>query len=225
MHSDSISKQLEMAILVGNIKPRERLVEMELSSRFKGSRFMIRKAIQELARKGLVEMIPHKGARVVDPPIERVEDMFVVRLNMELLATDLMIKNITREKLNEIKRVQKEYREAATVSSFEEMIAKNEEFHQTLYSATKNNFLHELLDKVRSATFSIRYNTYFLPGRRESSIKEHEAIIEALERKDATKLKTIVETSLKFPMTTFLARRAQGQRPSMKRPVRRQRGD
>jgi DNA-binding GntR family transcriptional regulator len=206
--SDSISKQLEMAILAGNLKPRERLVEMELSSRFDGSRFMIRKAIQELARKGLVEMIPHKGARVVDPPVEQVENMFVVRLNLELLASDLMIKNITHEELNEIKRIQKEYREAATGSSFEKMIAKNEEFHQALYSATKNSFLYELLDKVKKATFSIRYNTYFLPGRRESSIEEHEAMIEALERRDAARLRAVVEANLKFPMTTFFARRA-----------------
>jgi DNA-binding GntR family transcriptional regulator len=204
---DPISKQLEMAILVGNIKPRERLVEMELSSRFKGSRFMIRKAIQELARKGLVEMIPHKGARVVDPPLEQIEDMFTVRLNLELLAADLMIKNLTREKLNEIKRVQKEYRAAVLASDFEEMIAKNEAFHQTLYSAMKNDFLHEVLDKVKNVTFSVRYNTYFLPGRRESSTKDHEAMIDALARRDAAKLRAVVESSLKFPMTVFFARK------------------
>jgi DNA-binding GntR family transcriptional regulator len=204
MQRDSVSKKLEMAILMGNIKPRERLVEMELTSRFNASRFLIRKAIQELARKGLVEMIPHKGARVIGPADEQVEDMFLVRLNLELLAAELMIKKITPQKLAEIKKVQEEYCEAVTNSGVVEIIGKNEQFHQTLYAVTENTFLHELLDKVRNVSFFLRYNAYFLPGRRESSIADHEAIIKALEQKNLKRLKAVIEKSVTFPMKTYL---------------------
>ena len=63
-----------MAILTGELKPRERLVESELIKKFNVKRFTIRKAIQELVHLGFVEFTPNKGARVADITDEELED-------------------------------------------------------------------------------------------------------------------------------------------------------
>ena len=89
-----------MAILAGELKPRERLVESELIAKFNVKRFTIRKIIQELAHLGFVEFTPNKGARVADITDEELEDLYCVRVNLELLAAELLIKKITPEKLS-----------------------------------------------------------------------------------------------------------------------------
>lgn len=205
--TDLVSKKLEMAILAGKLKPREHLVELELSSKLKVSRFHIRKAFHEIARKGLIELFPNRGARVVDPSEEEVEDMFFVRLNLELLAAEVLMKKITPAKLEKIKRVETEYRKILKQGSFEEMIFKNEEFHHTLYEATENKFLQEFLHKVRNISYFLRYNAYFLPGRPQKSVNDHQSMIRALEQGDLQKLKSVIENSVLYPMNIYLKKR------------------
>ena len=199
MYTDSIHKKLEMAILTGRIKPRERLIEMELVSQLNASRFSIRKAIHELARKGLVEIIPNKGARVVDHSDKEVEDSFLVRMNLELLAAELIIERITPEKLAEIKKIQKDYAKAVAMGSFEKMTLKNEEFHRALYQATENKFLCEFLHNVTNAIFPQRYNAYFMLGMAPKTVKDHEAMIQAIEKRESEKLKRIFKNSIINP--------------------------
>jgi len=188
-----------MAILTGRIKPRERLIEMELVSQLNASRFSIRKAIHELARKGLVEIIPNKGARVVDHSDKEVEDSFLVRMNLELLAAELIIERITPEKLAEIKKIQKDYAKAVAMGSFEKMTLKNEEFHRALYQATENKFLCEFLHNVTNAIFPQRYNAYFMLGMAPKTVKDHEAMIQAIEKRESEKLKRIFKNSIINP--------------------------
>jgi DNA-binding GntR family transcriptional regulator len=106
---DDTCNKISMAILMGELKPREHLVESELVSKFKVKRFTIRKAIQELAYRGFVELTPNKGARVVDISDEELEDLYCVRMNLEILATELLIKRITPEKLRLIKKIHTKY--------------------------------------------------------------------------------------------------------------------
>jgi DNA-binding GntR family transcriptional regulator len=199
MDTDSIYKKLEIAILTGHLKPRERLVEMELASQLNVSRFTVRKAMQELAVKGLVEIIPNRGARVFDHSDKEVEDSFLVRMNLELLAAELIVNRITSHKLAGIKKIQKDYAKAVSKGMIEEMILKNEEFHRALYEATENKLLCEFLFTVTNAIFSKRYNAYFMLGIAERTVKDHETIIEMIERKDLEGLKRTIKESVINP--------------------------
>jgi DNA-binding GntR family transcriptional regulator len=194
-----VYQKLEMAILTGNLKPRERLIEKELASQFRVSRFSIRKTIQELARRGLAEMVPNKGARVIDTSDKEVEDSFLVRMNLELLAADLIVKRMTPQKLTKIKKIQTDYVKAVSIRDFEKMIFKNEEFHRSLYQATENKFLCESLENVTNAIFSRRYNAYFVLGVAPKTVKDHEAMIKAIEKKDVKKLKRLLQDSIINP--------------------------
>ena len=202
-----ILREIEALILTGKLKPRERLIEIELSSKLNASRFAVRKALQELTNHGLIETLPNKGARVIDLSEEEVEDIYLVRLDLEILASDLMVKRITSGELNRVKEIQKEYSEIGRIKNFEDMILKNEEFHDTLYSTTKNRFLQEIIKKVRNLTYFLRYSGYFIPGRLEVSIKDHNEMIQALEEKNSGKLKTIVEKSVLFSKNFYLSNR------------------
>ena len=180
MNSDSFSWRMAMAILTGELKPRERLVESELIAKFNVKPFTIRKAIQELAHLGFVEFTPNKGARVADISDEELEDLYCVRVNLELLAAELLIKKITPEKLSILWRIHREYTAAIENGIIEQMVLKNEEFHQTLYLMTENRFLADNLDRLKNGIFALRYNAYLSLGMPQVSVAQHESIIRAL---------------------------------------------
>jgi len=198
---------LEGAIFSGKLKPRERLIETELAAELRVNRSLIRRAISELAARGLVDVVPQKGARVIDIPEEEVEDAYRIRMNLELLAADLVVQRINRVSLMSIKRLQEEYVGAVAGRAFEDMILKNEKFHRAIYAASGNRLLCELLEKVRNVTFPLRYAAYFIPGRAEQSIRDHAEMIEALEKRDLAALRRVVEKSVSFPRDTYLSRK------------------
>ena len=207
MNSVSFCWRMAMAILTGELKPRERLVESELMARFNVKRFTIRKAIQELAHLGFVEFTPNKGARVADITDEELEDLYCVRVNLELLAAELLIKKITPEKLSLLWKIHREYTAAVESGAIEEMVLKNEEFHQTLYIMTENRFLADNLDKLKNGIFALRYNAYLSLGIPQVSVAQHEAIINALENGDLEKLKLSVKENIIYPKMIHASRR------------------
>ena len=214
MMPETVYQKLEMAILTGRLKPRERLVESEISSQLSVKRFAARKAIQELAQKGFVELIPNKGARVIDPTDQEVEDNYRVRMALELLAAEMMAERITAADLKALRKIQKEYAEVVTRGRMKEMILKNEEFHKALLRATGNRLLCELLDRTKNAVFSLRYNTYFLLGIASRTLSDHEAILRALEKKDLKTLKRVLRESIILPKMIHRSRyRPSGDRP------------
>jgi DNA-binding GntR family transcriptional regulator len=206
-HTDRSYEALETAILSGRLKPRERLIETELATRLRTSRFLVRRAISELVRKGLAEAVPQKGARVVDISEKDVEDAYLVRMTLERIAAELMVKRIGHERLAAIKRIQNRYADAVKKGAFERMFLKNEEFHRALYAATENKLLCDLLERVRNATFPLRYAAYFIPARGEQSVRDHEAIIQALECRDLAALTTVLEASIFYPKHVYLSRK------------------
>ena len=82
--SARVSSEMEAAILSGRLKPRERLIEMDLISRFGGSRTVIREALKKLEAKGLVRTIPYRGALVADLTVGEVEEIYFVRVAIEV---------------------------------------------------------------------------------------------------------------------------------------------
>jgi len=116
-----------------------------------------------------------------------------------LLAAELIIERITPEKLAEIKKIQKDYAKAVAMGSFEKMTLKNEEFHRALYQATENKFLCEFLHNVTNAIFPQRYNAYFMLGMAPKTVKDHEAMIQAIEKRESEKLKRIFKNSIINP--------------------------
>ncbi len=199
MNSDSFSWRMAMAILTGDLKPRERLVESELIAKYNVKRFTIRKVIQELAHLGFVELTPNKGARVADITDEELEDLYCVRVSLELLAAELLIKKITPEKLSVLWKIHKEYTTAVDNGDIEGMVLKNEEFHQTLYLMTENRFLADNLDRLKNGIFALRYNAYLSLGIPQLSVAQHESIINALENGDLEKLKLSVRENIIYP--------------------------
>ena len=96
---DVVFQTLRQAILRGELKPGERLMEIHLAQKLGVSRTPVREAIRKLELEGLVLMIPRKGAVVAEITVTDLEDVLEVRMALEELAVKLACRKITEEQL------------------------------------------------------------------------------------------------------------------------------
>ena len=94
---DVVFQTLRTAILKGDLKPGERLMELQLASKLGVSRTPIREAIRMLEQEGLARTIPRKGAEVAGMTEKDMEDVLQIRCVLEELAARLSCQNITEQ--------------------------------------------------------------------------------------------------------------------------------
>ena len=95
-------EQLEVDILSGFFRPRERLIESELIQKYNVSRGAIRNALKELNFNHLVELYPNRGAIVAEHSAKEMEDIYNARILLEGFAIKNSIRNIDKDTLNQI---------------------------------------------------------------------------------------------------------------------------
>ena len=195
---------MEAAILSGRLKPRERLIEMDLISRFGGSRTVIREALKKLEAKGLVRTIPYRGALVADLTVEEVEEIYFVRVAIEKVAARLVTRNIRPGEIKSLKRLSREV-ERHLRRKTDEMIKRDSEFHRAIFRTCRNQYLYNMIDFLRTKSHIVGYNAWSLPDRIEQTIQEHRQIIGAIEAKKASQLEKLIVKHLTYSKKSYLA--------------------
>jgi DNA-binding GntR family transcriptional regulator len=86
--SDELADLLTEAVVNGELKPGQRLIEADLAARFNVSRGPVRSALTALERLGLAETLPRRGMVVVDLTAADVRDLYDVRIALERAAVE-----------------------------------------------------------------------------------------------------------------------------------------
>ena len=135
---DVVFNTLREAILKGDLKPGERLMELQLASKLGVSRTPIREAIRMLELEGLVIMVPRRGAQVAQITEKSMSDVLEVRCALDELAVELACERITDEEKAELAAACEEF-EKATQTKQVHVIAKADvEFHDIIFKAAGN---------------------------------------------------------------------------------------
>ena len=203
VNSIRISNEIEEAILSGQLKPRERLIEMDLISRFGVSRTVIREALKRLEAKGLVRTTPYRGAMVADLTVKEIEEIYFVRAELERIAARLVLKHITQKEIQNLKKLSKEV-ESHLREKTHQMIEMDSEFHRMIFRACRNSYLYDMIDFLRTRAHIVRFNAWSLPHRIEESILEHKMMIKAIEKRDLEELEKLVLQHLRFSKNSYL---------------------
>lgn len=197
---------LEEEIVLGWLQPRERLVEEELSRRFSTKRHLVREAIFELERMGLVERVPNKGAvvRSLDPV--EVRQVYDVRIALETLAAELIPLPASPEITSGLRDIQQ--RHAAAVDSGDPRAAfhANMAFHNALFAACGNPHLVDLIRQSAKKVHGARSLTAVDPMYLRRACDEHWAMIDALETGDRERLKSLFRDHILPSRDVYLAR-------------------
>lgn len=184
---DVVFNTLRQAILRGELKPGERLMEIQLANKLGVSRTPIREAIRKLELEGLVLMIPRKWAEVAEITEKSLRDVLEVRRALEELSVQLACEKITKEEIRELERVAKEFQQVVKSSDITEIAEVDVRFHDIIYTATDNQKLIQLLNNLREQMYRYRVEYLKRDGVFPQLIAEHEAIIRHIENNEKEK--------------------------------------
>lgn len=189
---DVVFNTLRQAILRGEMEPGERLMEIQLAQKLGVSRTPIREAIRKLELEGLVVMIPRKGAEVAQITEKDMRDVLEVRCTLEELAVSLACKNVTPEKIEELKAANKVFESAVVSKDVVNIVDADVLFHDTIYGMTNNARLIQIINKLREQMY--RYRLEYVKDARTHSIliSEHNDIIKKLTERDTEDAKTVI---------------------------------
>lgn len=182
---ESIVEDLQDKILKGQLAPGQRMVEADLCEKMGISRSPLREAFRILESQGYLVHKPRRGMHVTRVSLKEIEDIYVIRANLESLATNLAVKRGDPGILAEMKRLHQEMIEAADKGDIATYHRLNLRFHEILTRASGNERLAELIDNFVKRTNRYRVVVFTTPGKLKASIKNHEELIRSYENGDA----------------------------------------
>ena len=201
---DVVFNTLRRAILRGELKPGERLMEIQLANKLGVSRTPIREAIRKLELEGLVLMIPRKGAEVAEITEKNLRDVLEVRCALEELAVQLACDRIDRERVRELHAAAAHFRDILGSDDITQIAAADEAFHDVIFKATGNDRLIQLLNNLREQMY--RYRIEYLKKKEcyPQLLKEHATIMKAIEEHDKDKATRITGQHIKNQVDTVV---------------------
>jgi DNA-binding GntR family transcriptional regulator len=180
--TDFVLESIKSAILSGELKPGQPLVEAELAARLVVSKTPVREALKTLAGTGLVVMSPYRGAsvRVVDAELAR--SVYDVRILLEpealrravLRGADLAA---AHEALAEATVTQHETPHEALEKA--DLSLVNRRFHRALYAGCGNPLMIRILDDLRDQTALITVAGGGIRPTWQTELGEHTAVLDA----------------------------------------------
>lgn len=179
-----VFKTIRQAILTGELKPGERLMEIHLANKLGVSRTPIREAIRQLELEGLVVMVPRKGAQVASITEKSMTDVLEVRLALEKLAVELACKRITYEQKEGLKKVLLEFEKAVETDDASAIARADVDFHDAIFNATGNMRLGQMVNNLAEQMYRFRFEYIKDKGGRQRLIEEHRRIYDAVIKGD-----------------------------------------
>ncbi len=181
---DVVFNTLRQAILTGDLKPGERLMEIHLANKLGVSRTPIREAIRKLELEGLVTMIPRRGAEVAQITEKSMNDVLEVRRAMDALCVELACERISEEELAELKGACDAFAEAVKGGDIKVIAKADVALHDIIVQATGNRRLVQLINNLSEQMYRYRFEYLKDTSRHQILIEEHRMIYEGIVKKD-----------------------------------------
>jgi DNA-binding GntR family transcriptional regulator len=196
---DKLAADLQARMLSGELPSGTRLRQAALAEEFGVSRTPVREALRKLQASGFVELRPNRGALVRGLSPREIRHAYEVRAELEGLAAELAAQRIRHDQLDRLHEAQAQFREAlaraiearerrAPPGSRDEdpllWVRANDQFHQVIQEAAGNDVLVATLVNLHRSfprdltRIVLAESTTLL----RENIREHEAILEAIER-------------------------------------------
>ncbi len=185
--AEAVLKQLQTAIVQGELAPGSKLIEAELARRFGTSRGPLREAIRDLQARRLVRTTPNAGARVASLSAQELAALYETREALEGMAARLAATRMSVEQIDELETLLEQH--AVRIRSDQGVGYYQEEgdydFHFRIVHGADNPVLaNVLLDDLYQLMRMYRYRFSVGSGRADRALEEHFRILEAIKDRD-----------------------------------------
>jgi DNA-binding GntR family transcriptional regulator len=174
---------LREAILHGELKPGTRLVQAEVAEQLDVSTTPVREALRDLASEGLIELDAHRGGTVLSLTVEEMEEIYDLRLILEVEAMRRSVDRVTPEQIDAAEAI---HNEMMSGPESQKWVTMNRDFHMAIYEAADSPRLVEMVRGLMDSSMVYLSATWqTVPDLRERAGHDHSAIVDALRARDA----------------------------------------
>ena len=181
---DVVFNTLRKAILTGQLKPGERLMEVHLANRLGVSRTPIREAIRKLELEGLVVMIPRRGAEVARITEKSLKDVLEVRRALDALSVELACDRISEEDIRRLWDACQEFEKAAKGKDASVIAKADVALHDIIVEATGNQRLMQLVNNLSEQMYRYRFVYIKEENQHDTLVAEHREIYESIAKRN-----------------------------------------
>jgi len=183
--SGDVYHRLREGITSGQFQPNERLIEANLTRLYSAGRTAIRAALVRLDQEGLVTRELNRGARVRLISEREALEIEEARSALERLLCRQAATKASAEQVRQLKRMIDEMRRCLAAGDAVGYSELNPGFHQLIWTCAQHATASRLVLNLKSQSIRFQYHTMLRPGRPQRSLREHEAIFDAIAAHDA----------------------------------------
>ncbi len=192
-----VRETLREGILNGSLPGGTRLVQANLAAQLQVSTTPIREALRDLASEGQIELDAHRGATVHQISNDELEEIYELRMMLEVMAMRRAAERITPKQLERVRTVLDAMQAAPQSANW---VMLNRDFHMTIYEAANSprllGILRSLLD---TSVMYVSAALESVPDIREQAGIDHENIVEVLVQHDVEGAVRAIQDHLNIP--------------------------
>lgn len=189
--SRDVTDQILQDILGGLLPPGTWLKQVDLERRYGCSRPEVRRALDRLAQKRLVEHVPNRGYHVYEQDGRRAVEVSDIRVILETAIAGQIVANASSDSILKLRALAARFDEMILLGTMLELYEANLAFHRELLTLGGNKELVDLVAEIRQRTSSAPVSQWRTRARVEQSGREHHLMIDAIERSDVEELKRL----------------------------------
>lgn len=204
LHDEVVERMREL-ILSGELEPRSRVNEGELTERFGISRTPLREAIKILATEGLLELLPNRGARVASLTLAEIEEMIEVIAGLEATAAELACHIITDKEIAAIEAEHTAMIAAWRCGDRDRYFAHNRAIHDAMIAASRNAILSHIYNGLSGRIQRSRYAVHQTAEQWATAVGEHQRMIGLLRDRNAEALSVLMRAHIRAKKAVIAA--------------------
>jgi DNA-binding GntR family transcriptional regulator len=185
---DAVVNRVRDMIIEGTLPAGSRIHETQLGDRLGVSRTPLREALKFLAREGLVELVPSRGAVVRRFTPKDVRDSLAVMAVLEELAGRLACDNATDEQVREVRRTHDAMLRCYEIKDRLTYFKLNQDIHSAIIRLSGNEWLADVHGMLQARLKRIRFIGNEGPVKWAAAVADHEEMMTALEARDGARL-------------------------------------
>jgi DNA-binding GntR family transcriptional regulator len=181
----------------GLFPPGVWLKQIDLETRYGRGRNEIRRALDRLAQKRVVEHVPNRGYHVYSADGKQASDIAEIRIMLEAGIVPKVIQHASPEDIENLRGLADRFQELTLHGTVLELYEANLNFHRSFVRLSGNGELESVIGELRQRTSSAPVSQWKTRARVEISAREHHQMVDALQSKDEVGLRDLVERHIR----------------------------
>ena len=195
--SNYVLNKIRENILTGRYPSGSKLDQKALTTELGVSLIPVREALRRLEAEGFIYILPHRGAFVSELSIQDLEEIYLIRENLEGLATELGIPNLAPKHLGQLGELIAEMETATEARDFARLLTLNRTFHFVIYGASERPLLFQMIAGLWDRSARYRYIYTYLPERQLQALSEHKEIYDACLKRETKRASDAVRNNVR----------------------------